>query len=174
MINSALESMGNTLKIMLGGSNEDFQEDFEELPNDESEEADDESQPPENDFQPPPQADAYYDRPDFDLDEIDGVEETMTLGMDDSDANENVSDDQGEPKLKTESISEGKEGKRKPKLASGGINEEGGDRSKPKLAGGNDRFERLPHFDARETRTMGTGRIMGGGGGSSGGGAIAG
>jgi hypothetical protein len=163
--------MGNTLKIMLGSSNDDFQEDFEESPNDESEEADDKSQPPENDFQP---GDAYYDRPDFDLDEIDGVEEAMTLGMDDSDANDNASDDQGEPTRKTESISEDQEGKRKPKLASGGTNEEGGSKSKPKLAGGNDSFERLPPFDARETRPRGTGRIMGGGGGSPGGGAIAG
>eukprot|EP00979_Chaetoceros_neogracilis_P010176 scaffold2395_cov283-Chaetoceros_neogracile.AAC.13 len=151
----ALESMGNMLSIMLGVYDNEFQDDFEESDS-ENDEVDGHDTPPSCDSEFPPF------EPELNLDKIDGIEDTMTLGMDDSN-----NADSDSPKPETETINGSQNRKRKPQLASG-PNEDG---ERRKLAGSNDR---LSHFDVRQTRPVGRGSMIGGGGGSSGGGAIAG
>lgn len=158
LITLALESMGNMLSIMLGVYDNEFQDDFEESDS-ENDEVDGHDTPPSCDSEFPPFPPF---EPELNLDKIDGIEKTVTLGMDDS-----SNADSDSPKPETETINNSQSRKRKPQLASG-LNEDG---ERRKLAGSNDR---LSHFDVRQTRPVGRGSMIGGGGGSSGGGAIAG
>mmetsp|Transcript_24679 Transcript_24679/g.53238 ORF Transcript_24679/g.53238 Transcript_24679/m.53238 type:complete len:955 (-) Transcript_24679:48-2912(-) len=151
----ALESMGNTLRMMLGGTDNDNEDEFEEIEdNDDAEESGggcDNKQPP-----PPP--------PDYeDLDEIEGrMEDTPLLEMQ---TEEEEEASETNPVLETESkpVLEQSTDKapKKPKLASGS--------DMPQLAGGRENMVRdgISGFHKRETKRLGGGQILGGGGGGS-------
>ncbi|KAL7539938.1 hypothetical protein ACHAXR_009753 [Thalassiosira sp. AJA248-18] len=144
----ALESMGNVLRMMLGGVDNDFEDDFEEMEDD----VEEGGGGCENKQPPPPPPD--YD---LDLDEIDGrMEETPLLEMD---AKEEK--DKTKPALETESNPALDRGARKPKLAS--------DSDRPQLSGGRENMvkDRISGFHQRETRRRGGGKMLGGGTGGS-------
>jgi len=104
----ALESMGNVLRMMIGGTDNDLEDDFEELPDEDN--ADEGGGSCGSDQPPPPPPD--YD---LDLDEIDGrMEDTPLLEMDAEEDGEATNPSLEVPK--------------KPKLASGG--------EEPQLSGG--------------------------------------
>lgn len=137
----ALESMGNVLRMMIGGTDNDLEDDFEELPDEDN--ADEGGGSCGSDQPPPPPPD--YD---LDLDEIDGrMEDTPLLEMDAEEDGEATKPPLEVPK--------------KPKLASGG--------EEPQLSGGREHAgrDRISGFHQRETRKAGGGQLLGGGGGGS-------
>ena len=135
--------------MMLGGMDDDFEDEFEEMEDDIVEEGGGGSC---NNQQPPPPP------PDYDLDEIDGrMEDTPLLEA-------GTKDGASETKQPRPDLERGAkaEAPKKPKLASG---------IKSQLSGGRERMaaDRVSGFHQRETRRAGSGQILGGGGSGSGG-----
>mmetsp|Transcript_5564 Transcript_5564/g.11734 ORF Transcript_5564/g.11734 Transcript_5564/m.11734 type:complete len:954 (-) Transcript_5564:86-2947(-) len=136
----ALESLGNVIRMMIGGEDGD-EVDLDEI--DDIEEASDEGGGSCGNTQPPPPSN-------LDLDEIEGVEETPLLEM-------NSEEDTQAPPLA--------EAPKKPKLASPDKREkiDGGRDNKVR-----DR-DRVAGFESRQQARRGGGKILGGGGGGGGG-----
>lgn len=132
---------------MLGGTDDEFEDEFEELEEDENEEGGGSC----NMQQPPPP-------PEHDLDEIDGrMENTLLLEADTKDAASET-----KPALENESkpaIDRGNDKKvpKKPKLASTD--------DKPQLSEGRARTvtDKVSGFHQRESRRVGGGKVLGSG-----------
>lgn len=144
----ALESMGNVLRMLLGG--EDNNEDeYEELKEPEDAGEDGSCQQTSS---PPPEY-----QPDMDFEKLDEPDEVPLL-------DENTEKEEDTPELdKEEEKAKLDEGPRKPKLA-------GGD-ARAELDGGpreNKRIDRVAGFDSRANKRRGGGALMGGGGGGGG------
>jgi len=139
----ALESMGNTLRMMLGGTDNDYEVTIDEIPD--VDDAEDGGGGCDNTQPPPPQQD-YQD-----LDEIEGpMEETPLLEA------------QAEEEHSSESKAALDEAPRKPKLAGGN--------DTPQLARSRENNmarDRISGFQQRATRQPGGGQMLGGGGGGS-------
>ena len=139
----ALESMGNVIRMMIGGEDGD-EGDLDEI-DDLKEESNDggscgNGQPP-----PPPE---YYD---MDLDEIEGVEETPLLET-------NMDESSGDDTIKATPLPEAP---KKPKLATSPEKREKIDRSSVR--------DRVAGFESRPQARRGGGKLLGGGGGGGGG-----
>jgi hypothetical protein len=143
----ALESMGNVLRMMLGGEDNN-EEEYEELK--EPEDVGDggscqQTTPPEY-------------QPDMDFEKLEKPDEVPLL-------EENKEEDEDKPELdKEEEKPKLDEGPRKPKLAGG--------ETRAELDGGpreNKRIDRVAGFDSRASKRRGGGALMGGGGGGGGG-----
>ena len=164
MVLLALESTGNILRMMLGGTDED-EEDIDEL---KEEDNVDQEEGGGSCGMPPP---VYEEYDDLDLDEIEGrMEDTPLLGdTQNVDVKMNDYDSQSKPELEKESKpaldqSNENKGSRKPKLA-GSYNNDGA-----QLAGGRGeqrRNDKIAGFQQRQTRKSGGGQLLGGGGGGS-------
>jgi len=143
----ALESAGNVLRVILGGTDDYVEETFEEMEEDENKEGGgscNKQQPP-----PPPP-------PEYDLDKIDGrMEDTPLLeaGTEDG-ASENKPALETEPKPALEQGADN-EVPKKPKLASAA--------DRPQLSGGRARTvtDKVSGFHQRETKRVGGGQILG-------------
>eukprot|EP00986_Skeletonema_menzelii_P019097 scaffold27063_cov200-Skeletonema_menzelii.AAC.1 len=136
----ALESMGNVIRMIVGGEDSDEDDDLDEI--DDIDEASDEGGGSCGNPQPPP-SDL-----DLDLDEIEGVEETPLLEM-------TPEEDFQSPPLAG--------APKKPKLASPDKREtiDGGRDNKSR--------DRVAGFETRQQARRGGGKILGGGGGGGGG-----
>jgi len=143
-MHTALESMGNVLRMMLGGTDNDLEDEFEEMEDENNVEEGGGSCGMD---QPPP-----TQPPDYDLDEIEGrMEETPLLDMDtDEETETKPTLEEGAPK--------------KPKLASGGDRAQLGEGRE-----NNASRNRISGFQKRENKRAGGGKLMGGGGGGGGG-----
>ena len=144
----ALESMGNVLRMMLGGE-DNSEEDYEELQEPEDAGSDGSCQSP-----PPPE----YQEPQPDFEKLEEPDEVPLLEEDQDQEEEMPKLEKGEETLKVE------DEPRKPKLAGG--------EARAHLDGGpreNKRVDRVAGFDTRTNKRRGGGAIMGGGGGGGGG-----
>lgn len=145
----ALESMGNVLRMMFGGEDNN-EEEYEELK--EPEDAGDGGSC--QNTSPPPEY-----QPDMDFQKLEEPDEVPLL-----EKNKEENDD-NKPELdKEEEKSKLNEGPRKPKLAGG--------ESRAELDGGprgNKRIDRVAGFHNRANKRRGGGALMGGGGGGGGG-----
>ena len=145
----ALESAGNVLRNLIGGTDGDDEDEFEDMENDddtvEGGGGCDAGQPP-----PPSERDSNFV-------EIEGqMEETPLLDV-------SMEDNTPKPELENElkpSLDQGEDSTRKPKLASEG--------ERPQLGVGREKNrDRISGFHKRETKRRGGGKLLGGGAGSS-------
>eukprot|EP00578_Thalassiosira_sp_NH16_P000892 CAMPEP_0181130828 /NCGR_PEP_ID=MMETSP1071-20121207/30077_1 /TAXON_ID=35127 /ORGANISM="Thalassiosira sp., Strain NH16" /LENGTH=992 /DNA_ID=CAMNT_0023216935 /DNA_START=80 /DNA_END=3059 /DNA_ORIENTATION=- len=156
----ALESTGNILRMMLGGTDDD-EDEIDEL----KEEDNEKEEGGESCGQPPP---IYEDYDDLDLDKIEGrMEDTPLLDGSEKVDDEIDNDAEAKQELENESKpaldqSKKDKGPRKPKLAGGDSNDDA------RLAGGREERRAVPDriagFQQRQTNRRGGGQIMGGGG----------
>ncbi len=137
----ALESLGNTIRMMIGGEDGD-DDDLDEI-----EEIDEASEEGGGSCGQPPPPDVGFD---LDLDEIEGAEETPQLEM-------NSEEDTKIPEPPKD------EAPKKPKLAS--------PEKREQIGGGRDKKvrDRVAGFEARQQKRRGGGTLLGGGSGGGGG-----